>query len=191
MNLKTQHTFHIDLQHHLIGEVRYVPSPNQDARPNEQDLSLIVIHGISLPPGQFGGKGVEQLFTNQLDESEDLYYAEIAHLKVSAHLFIQRTGDLTQFVPFNRRAWHAGVSCYKGREACNDFSIGIELEGMDATPYTASQYQTLTAVIKALKLAYPSLKQQPILGHCDIAPNRKTDPGPYFMWSAIEARNPL
>lgn len=187
MNPYQQQPFTVDLNHHLFQGVRYVPSPNQDERPNEQDLSLIVIHGISLPPGQFGGKGVEQLFTNQLDEAEDLYYADIAHLKVSSHLYIQRSGALTQFVPFNCRAWHAGVSCFEGREKCNDFSIGIELEGTDITPYTASQYQTLKQVIEGLLKAYPSLSKRPIVGHCDIAPQRKTDPGPYFLWQAIDS----
>ncbi|PLA74337.1 1,6-anhydro-N-acetylmuramyl-L-alanine amidase AmpD [Hydrogenovibrio sp. SC-1] len=187
MNSFQPQLFTVDLNHHLFQGVRYVPSPNQDERPNEQDLSLIVIHGISLPPGQFGGKGVEQLFTNQLDETEDFYYAEIAHLKVSSHLYIQRSGALTQFVPFNQRAWHAGVSCFEGRERCNDFSIGIELEGTDTTPYTASQYQTLKQVIEGLLNAYPSLSKRPIVGHCDIAPQRKTDPGPYFVWQAIDS----
>lgn len=185
--VQTPQKLRVNTDKHLFQAVRYVPSPNQDARPNEQDLSLIVIHGISLPPGKFGGQGVEQLFTNQLNPADDLYYAEIAHLKVSAHLYIQRSGALTQFVPFNRRAWHAGESCFDGRDKCNDFSIGIELEGTDETPYTASQYQTLNQVIQALLVAYPSLSVKHILGHCDIAPQRKTDPGPYFVWQVIES----
>lgn len=187
IKVQTPQNLRVDTEKHLFQDVRYVPSPNQDARPNEQDLSLMVIHGISLPPGQFGGQGVEQLFTNQLNPADDLYYAEIAHLKVSAHLYIQRSGALTQFVPFNRRAWHAGESCFDGRDKCNDFSIGIELEGTDDTPYTASQYQTLNQVIQALLAAYPSLSVKHILGHCDIAPQRKTDPGPYFVWQVIES----
>lgn len=180
-------TLRVDPSSHCFQGVRYVPSPNQDSRPDEKDISLVVIHGISLPPGQFGGKGVEQLFTNQLDKAEDLYYADIAHLKVSSHLFIQRSGALIQFVPFNCRAWHAGVSCFEGRERCNDFSIGIELEGTDTTPYTASQYQTLKQVIDGLYAAYPSLSKRPIVGHSDIAPLRKTDPGPYFLWQVIDS----
>ncbi|NCN43105.1 MAG: 1,6-anhydro-N-acetylmuramyl-L-alanine amidase AmpD [Piscirickettsiaceae bacterium CG_4_9_14_3_um_filter_43_564] len=187
MSLQKPQTLSIDLHRHLIREARYVPSPNQDDRPDESDLALIVIHGISLPPGKFGGQGVEQLFTNQLDPSEDLYFAEIAGLKVSSHLYIQRSGALTQFVPFNQRAWHAGESCFEGRDACNDFSIGIELEGTDTTPYTASQYHTLREVIKVLLATYPSLSAQAILGHSDIAPQRKTDPGIAFMWQVIDS----
>jgi len=187
MSLQKPQTLSIDLHRHLIREARYVPSPNQDDRPDESDLALIVIHGNSLPPGKFGGQGVEQLFTNQLDPSEDLYFAEIAGLKVSSHLYIQRSGALTQFVPFNQRAWHAGESCFEGRDACNDFSIGIELEGTDTTPYTASQYHTLREVIKVLLATYPSLSAQAILGHSDIAPQRKTDPGIAFMWQVIDS----
>ncbi|MDG4813012.1 1,6-anhydro-N-acetylmuramyl-L-alanine amidase AmpD [Hydrogenovibrio sp. 3SP14C1] len=171
---------------HVFNEARYIESPNFDNRPDEDDLDLIVVHGISLPPGQFGGPGVEQLFTNQLDPAEDPYYQQIQSLKVSSHLFINRAGTLFQFVPLNRRAWHAGVSNFNGRSACNDFSIGIELEGTDKTPYTASQYKTLKDVISEILKQYPSLSSNHIKGHCDIAPGRKTDPGDYFMWQVLD-----
>lgn len=177
----------VNLQTHLLNGVRYVQSENCDERPQDGEIGLVVIHGISLPPGKFGGQGVEQLFTNQLNPKEDPYYETIAHLKVSAHLFIDRRGEITQFVPFNKRAWHAGVSRYQGRDKCNDFSIGIELEGTDFTPYTASQYESLKHVVQALFNAYPSISKDAVTGHEHIAPGRKNDPGPYFMWSAIRA----
>lgn len=175
----------VDLKTGLLNSVTYIHSPNCDERPEGEVISLVVVHGISLPPGQFGGKGVEQLFTNQLNPSEDPYYQTIGHLKVSSHLFINRRGEITQFVPFDKRAWHAGVSHYQQRDKCNDFSIGIELEGTDQTPYTASQYHALRNVINALLQAYPTIPQEAVTGHEHIAPGRKTDPGPYFMWSAI------
>ena len=179
-------SFTVNPNSHCLEATRFVESPNQDARPDGMPLALIVIHGISLPPNQFGGHGVEQLFTNQLNPDEHPYYAEIAHLQVSAHLFIRRDGEVIQFVPFNRRAWHAGVSEFCGRERCNDFSIGIELEGTDDQPYTDVQYQVLDGVIEALLKAYPSIEPQNLLGHSDIAPGRKTDPGEHFNWSALE-----
>lgn len=172
------------LDHRLEG-ARFIPSPNHDERQTPEDLSLIVIHCISLPPGQFGTEGVTQLFTNALNPDEHPYYAGIAHLRVSAHLLIRRTGELVQYVPFNRRAWHAGVSCYAGREVCNDFSIGIELEGTDDTPYEDIQYERLNAVIDALLTAYPTLSREHITGHEHIAPGRKTDPGVFFEWSRL------
>lgn len=170
---------------HLLDAARFIPSPNRDQRPSPGDIALIVIHCISLPPGQFGGDGVTQLFTNTLDPAEHPYYAGIAHLRVSAHLLIRRTGGLVQYVPFDRRAWHAGVSCYQGREVCNDFSIGIELEGTDDTPYEAIQYDRLNAVIAALLTCYPTLTREHITGHEHIAPGRKTDPGPFFDWARL------
>lgn len=170
---------------HRLEGARLIPSPNHDERQKAEDLSLIVIHCISLPPGQFGTEGVTQLFTNALNPDEHPYYAGIAHLRVSAHLLIRRTGELVQYVPFNRRAWHAGVSCYAGREVCNDFSIGIELEGTDDTPYEDIQYERLNAVIEALLAAYPSLSREHITGHEHIAPGRKTDPGVFFEWSRL------
>lgn len=160
-----------------------IVSPNVDQRPNAQDISLIVIHNISLPPNQYGGDGVIQLFTNKLDPNEHPYYAEIAHLKVSSHFFIRRDGELIQFASCLDRAWHAGVSNWQGRERSNDYSIGIELEGSDFEDFEPAQYTTLQALIKGLSANYPI---QAITGHSDIAPGRKTDPGPYFNWDAIK-----
>ena len=163
--------------------VRYMPSPNCDARPNRRAPTLIVIHGISLPPGQFGGTAVQKLFTNRLRAGDHPYFKKIADLRVSAHLFIRRDGKLIQFVPFHKRAWHAGDSSYCGRKRCNDFSIGIELEGTDRVRYTDAQYTALASSIAALLRAYPSLSVSRIVGHADIAPGRKTDPGPAFDWA--------
>ena len=143
---------------------------------------MIVVHGISLPPGKFGGPEIEALFTNQLDWDAHPYFDEIRGLEVSAHLLIRRDGSVMQFVPFVERAWHAGESCFRGQHRCNDFSIGIELEGEDETPYDDCQYTTLQDVIRALLVAYPDITPREIAGHCDIAPGRKTDPGPAFDW---------
>lgn len=165
-------------------EAKWLASPNFDERPAGTSLDLIVIHGISLPPREFGGQGVLELFTNNLNPAEHPYYAEIAGLKVSAHLFIRRDGELIQFVSFNDRAWHAGVSNFAGRERCNDFSIGIELEGTDDLAYETVQYDKLNQVIQALQQAYPSLTQ--VVGHSDIAPGRKTDPGIAFDWDRVK-----
>ena len=158
------------------------PSPNQNERPAGEQISLLVIHGISLPPDQFSGPGVQQLFCNQLNPSEHPFYEEIKDLRVSAHLFIRRGGGMIQFVPFERRAWHAGVSEFAGREGCNDFSIGIELEGSDERPYTQAQYRALIRVTRLLRQRYPAITPERVVGHCDIAPGRKTDPGPHFDW---------
>lgn len=166
-------------------EAKWVSSPNFDSRPPGLVPDLIVVHGISLPPNQFGGCGVENLFTNRLNPEEDSYYLGLEGLRVSSHLFIRRGGDVIQFVDFNQRAWHAGVSNYQGRDNCNDFSIGIELEGADHICYTASQYQALADAIYALQHAYPSLQDAAIVGHSDIAPGRKTDPGLLFNWQAL------
>ncbi len=166
---------------------RRVPSPNRDARPPGTELDLIVIHGISLPPGRFGGPWIDRLFLNDLPPDEDPYFATIAHLRVSAHVLIDRRGRLTQYVPFTERAWHAGQSAYCGRVACNDFSVGIELEGADDVPYTAKQYRRLAALVRALRRAYPSLARADVVGHSDIAPGRKTDPGPAFDWRRLAA----
>lgn len=176
----------IDAQGWLAG-VRRVASPNCDERPDPQDISLLVIHGISLPPGRFGGPWIDALFTNTLDPDAHPYFATIAALRVSAHLCIRRDGSMTQYVPFARRAWHAGVSSYGGRERCNDFSIGIELEGTDERPYTARQYTRLVAVTRKLLDAYPRLEPARIVGHSDVAPGRKTDPGPSFDWGRLRA----
>jgi AmpD protein len=143
---------------------------------------MIVVHGISLPPGEFGGAQIEALFTNQLDWDAHPYFGEIRGLEVSAHLLIRRDGSLVQFVPFSQRAWHAGESCFRGQHRCNDFSIGIELEGEDETPYDDRQYAALQATILALCDAYPDISPREIAGHCDISPGRKSDPGPAFDW---------
>lgn len=177
--------FHIDKSTALLMDTRYVSSPNCDARPNEEAPSLIVVHGISLPPGEFGGPYIEQLFTNRLQIDEHPAFADLAELKVSSHLLIRRDGEVIQFVPFDRRAWHAGESSYQGRTCCNDFSIGIELEGTDSVPYEVAQYQSLAEVIVCLLHNYPSLRRQAITGHADIAPGRKTDPGPAFDWPKL------
>ncbi len=163
------------------------PSPNCNERPQENGLTrqpeLLVVHNISLPPKCFGGGYIQQFFQNCLAVDEHPYFAEIAALQVSAHLLIDRQGGLTQFVPFDRRAWHAGVSEFAGQSNCNDFSIGIELEGADEVPYTQAQYQALAAVTAALITSYPLLTPQRITGHSDIAPQRKTDPGRAFNWT--------
>ena len=171
----------------LLTGVEYIPSPNCDERPAGQLPELVVVHGISLPPGEFGGPGVVDLFTNRLDPAAHPYYAAIAGLRVSAHLLIRRDGSLIQFVPFHRRAWHAGVSSFAGRSACNDFSVGIELEGTDDCPYEPAQLEQLAMVIRALAAAYPQIAPERVVGHCHVAPGRKTDPGPAFDWPQLHA----
>ncbi len=165
--------------------VRRMPSPNCDERPAHCGVDVIVVHGISLPPGEFGGGYVDALFTNTLDPAAHAYFADIASLRVSAHLLIDRTGDVTQYVPFDRRAWHAGESCFQDRQRCNDFSVGIELEGTDDLPYEDIQYQRLAAVIRALMRRWPDITPERIVGHNDIVPGRKTDPGPAFDWKRL------
>lgn len=165
----------------LAGAER-IPSPNQDARPPGDTISLLVIHAISLPPGEFGGNAVIDLFTNRLDPAAHPYFATLAGTRVSAHFLVRRDGALIQFVSCHARAWHAGVSCWKGRERCNDFSLGIELEGDDFTPFSDAQYATLDALVERLCQHFPLAD---IVGHADISPARKTDPGPYFDWSRI------
>jgi len=172
----------------LIRPAAQCLSPNQDDRPAETEPELIVIHGISLPPGEFGGPHIEHLFLNCIDRSAHPYFDEIGDMHVSAHLLIRRDGALIQFVPFGRRAWHAGQSSFRGRSCCNDFSIGIELEGEDNLPYADEQYIELAAVIEALIVTYPALDTRAIAGHCDIAPRRKTDPGPAFDWLRLYDR---
>ena len=166
---------------HLLEGVNYLPSDNHNQRP-DAEISLVVIHNISLPPGEFGQGHIEDFFTNRLDVDAHPYFQRIKDLRVSAHLLIKRDGEITQFVPFNKRAWHAGASSYQGRENCNDFSIGIELEGTDHGSYTEAQYQTLNQTLKVLKSSYPITD---IVGHSDIAPGRKTDPGEAFDWSKL------
>jgi AmpD protein len=165
----------------MLGALQ-VTSPNFDARPDGIAADLIVVHGISMPPGEYGGPWVDRLFTNCLPPDEHPYFAEVAHLRVSAHLLIRRDGGVTQYVSFNARAWHAGRSSFEGREACNDFSIGVELEGTDETPYTDAQYAALAGVVAALCAAYPNLSADRLVGHSDIAPGRKSDPGAAFDW---------
>jgi len=165
--------------------VHHHPSPHYDERPKAVEIELLVIHAISLPPGQFGGPFIEQLFTHRLNKNEHPYFADIADLRVSAHLLIRRLGEITQYVSFQQRAWHAGLSSFAGRSRCNDFSIGIELEGCDDVPYTDEQYQQLVRVINILQQAWPILTHDRIVGHCDIAPGRKTDPGLAFDWGRL------
>ena len=160
-------------------------SPNFEERPVQGDIRLLVIHAISLPPGRYGGGYIQQFFTNQLDPENHEYFAEIRDLRVSAHCLIQRDGHLTQFVSFNDRAWHAGVSCWNGEQNCNDFSIGIELEGCDEDAFDVRQYQQLSALVIALRKQYPAISEQSICGHSEIAPGRKTDPGPNFDWNRL------
>ncbi len=169
-----------------LVEARHVPSPHYDCRPDDESPSLLVVHNISLPPGEFGGPWIDALFTGTLDPSADPYFAGIAHLRVSAHCLIRRDGEIVQYVPFDKRAWHAGVSSYQGRERCNDFSIGIELEGTDDLAYTDAQYRQLAAVTGTVIELYPAIADN-MTGHSDIAPERKTDPGPAFDWDKFRA----
>jgi N-acetyl-anhydromuramoyl-L-alanine amidase len=163
------------------------PSPNRDARPAGTVVDLLVIHNISLPPGEFGGPWIDDLFLARLDPEAHPYFRAIAGVSVSAHLLIRRDGRCIQYVPFGERAWHAGASCFAGRERCNDFSIGIELEGSDDLPFETNQYRALAEVVRALMTAYPGIRPDRIVGHSDIAPGRKTDPGPHFDWPRLLA----
>ncbi len=167
-----------------LSGVRRIASPNSDARPPGTAIELLVIHNISLPPGEFGGEAVAQLFTNTLDTASHPYYAQIKGLRVSAHFLIRRDGAIIQFVPCGRRAWHAGASSWQGRSACNNFSIGIELEGSDHVPFSDRQYAALARLTRLLRRRYPI---RAIVGHSDIAPGRKTDPGPCFDWPRCRA----
>lgn len=165
-----------------LREARRVPSPNYGPRPVACAVELLVVHNISLPPRCYGGDCIERFFTNCLDWDEHPYFEEIRGVEVSAHLLIQRSGAMLQFVNFGARAWHAGESCFEGRSNCNDFSIGIELEGADDDPYTDAQYAALSGVSNLLIRHYQGMSAQNVVGHCDIAPGRKTDPGPAFDW---------
>ncbi len=165
-----------------LPDIKRTPSPNCDARPDPQDISLLVVHSISLPPNEFGGEAVEAFFQNRLDSTQHPYFAQIADLRVSAHVFIQRNGDAQQFVALEQRAWHAGISSFHGREQCNDFSIGIELEGSDDHAFTEQQYAKLTKITRQAQKRYPMITKDRIVGHNDIAPGRKSDPGPFFKW---------
>lgn len=177
----------VDATQGILERARQVASPNYDERPQGDAPQLIVVHGISLPPGEYGGPWIDRLFTNSLPPDAHPYFATITGMKVSSHLLIQRDGGVVQYVPFHRRAWHAGASNYCGRERCNDFSIGIELEGTDDSAYEPAQYRSLRNAILALCAAYPSLSLERIAGHSDIAPGRKTDPGPAFDWPRLRA----
>ncbi len=170
----------------LLQPARTLCSPHHDERPQPLTIDMIVVHNISLPPGQFGGDAIERFFCGELDMTTHPYFMQIAALRVSAHLLIQRTGEIIQFVPFHQRAWHAGESSFQGKSRCNDFSIGIELEGTDDLPFEILQYQQLAGVIKALLQAYPDITRDRIVGHSDIAPVRKTDPGPAFDWNYLK-----
>jgi AmpD protein len=180
-------TIRVDPATDLLVGARQVLSPHVDARPSGVTLELIVVHGISLPPREFGGPWIDRLFTGNLPRDAHAFFAEIAGLRASAHALIRRDGETVQYAPFSARAWHAGQSQYQGRAGCNDFSIGIELEGVDDLPYEAAQYRSLAALIAALLAAYPSLSRERIVGHSDIAPGRKSDPGPAFDWPRLRA----
>jgi len=167
----------------LLEGVRDCPSPNQDARPPGCTVDLLVIHNMSLPPGEFGGNWIDALFQNRLDPRAHPYFASIAQMRVSAHLLVRRDGSRVQYVPLERRAWHAGVSSFRGRSACNDFSVGIELEGTDDIAFTDAQYLSLVGVTRQILALYPAITPERIVGHSDIAPGRKTDPGSAFDWA--------
>ncbi len=177
--------YRIDVAEGRIVGVRWRPSPHRDARPDGSDLELIIVHGISLPPRVFGTPWPEALLAGAGLPEEAWVGEDLRTLQVSAHLLINRRGEMVQFVPFHERAWHAGRSFWRGRSACNDFAVGIELEGADDVPYTDAQYITLASVVRSLRAAYPSLAHAPLVGHSDVAPGRKTDPGPAFLWTRL------
>jgi AmpD protein len=163
----------------VIAQLRYIPSPNCDDRPADAPIELLVVHNISLPPGEFGGPGIIELFTNRLNAAAHPFYREITQLRVSAHFLVRRDGEIIQFVPCAKRAWHAGVSSWHGREQCNDYSVGVELEGTDDMPFADIQYEHLAHLVRTLQTIYAFAG---MVGHSDIAPARKTDPGPCFDW---------
>lgn len=170
----------------LLTPAYYAPSQHCDLRPDNTTIDMVVIHGISLPPNEFGNEAIEAFFCGKLDHSAHPYFATIKDMRVSAHLLIDRQGKITQFVPFFKRAWHAGESTFQGKTQCNDFSIGIELEGTDEIPYEPIQYQQLAKVIGSLREIYTGISRSRIVGHSDIAPGRKTDPGPHFDWKYLD-----
>lgn len=180
-------TLTVDPATGLIAGARFVPSPNCDDRPAGCVPELVVVHGISLPPGEFGGPWIEKLFTNSLPPFAHPYFATLHDTRVSAHAVVRRDGSVIQFVPTGRRAWHAGESAWRGRSACNDFSIGIELEGTDTAAYEDVQYAVLARLVAGLSDAYPGLQPDALAGHADIAPHRRTDPGPAFDWPRLRA----
>lgn len=179
-------SFKINLLTGLLEPITYCPSPHYDERPEGIAIDMVVVHNISLPPGQFGTQTVQDFFCGKLDATAHPALPEIASLRVSAHLFIRRTGEILQFVPFMKRAWHAGESFFQGKTRCNDFSIGIELEGTDDLPFETVQYHRLGQVICLLRQAYPAITLERIVGHEQIAPGRKTDPGPFFNWDYLK-----
>jgi len=179
---------HIDSKTGLLRDVCQIPSPNCDMRPVGVEIDLVILHNISLPPAEFGGPYIEALFTNTLDDTCHPYFQTIMHLRVSAHCLIRRGGEIIQFVPFIKRAWHAGVSSFQGRAQCNDFSIGIELEGADEIPYTLQQYDALVALLKTLQISYPGISFNRLVGHSTVAPGRKTDPGAAFDWKLLREK---
>ena len=181
---KMKMSLQLDHAQGLLKAAKQVPSPNCDERPEGVGVEALIIHAISLPPGEYGGNYVEQFFCNKLDSDRYPYFKEVSEIQVSSHFYIRRGGELVQFVPIHKRAWHAGASCCLGREAVNDFSIGIELEGCDEDRFEMAQYQTLTELTQILFTAIPALSVEHIYGHADIAPGRKTDPGPGFDWQA-------
>ncbi len=176
----------MSINQHWLTNITKTPSPNCNNRPDPTDISLLVIHCISLPPGEFDNTYIDQLFCNSLNPDDHPYFKEIHQLTVSAHLLIKRNGSCVQYVPFDKRAWHAGESNYDGQNNCNDFSIGIELEGTESVAYTEAQYERLIVVINTLLKTYPKLSRQRITGHSEIAPGRKTDPGASFDWQKIK-----
>jgi len=175
------------IQNFRLSEAQFLESPNQSPRSLDIKPDLVIIHNISLPPGEYGGGYIAKLFNNTLDPSDHSYFEQIHAFKVSSHLLIERDGLVTQFVPFNQKAWHAGESAYCGRGNCNDFSIGIELEGTDFEPFTETQYIALIEITRLLLVNYPSLNHDRIVGHSDVAPGRKTDPGPFFDWARYKS----
>lgn len=169
----------------LLDECKQCLSPNHDSRPENTTIDLIVVHSISLPPGEYGGEAIEHFFQNKLDKNAHPYFSEIHQMQVSSHVLIKRSGEIVQFVPFHQRAWHAGQSNYQGRERCNDFSIGIELEGTDMDSFEDIQYQQLTQLVDTLRSTYPTIAEN-ITGHSDISPGRKKDPGTGFDWHKLK-----
>lgn len=178
---------HYKLNDGWLDPVRRLPSPNCDLRPQDVEIDLLVIHNISLPPGKYGGPWIDALFTNTLDFDIDPFFNGLRETRVSSHLLIDRNGNVTQYVPFQMRAWHAGESCYEARNRCNDFSIGIELEGSDDSAYEKIQYQQLAAITLKIMAHYPRVTGDRVVGHCDIAPQRKTDPGAAFDWQYLHS----
>ena len=178
----------MEIKNHILQDIKFLKSPNFNERPANTEINLLAIHSISLPPKKYNTDHIEKFFMNELDFRLDDFYKEIVSLKVSSHLLIKRTGEIIQFVPFNHRAWHAGESTYQGRDDCNDFSIGIELEGTENSEYEKPQYLTLIKLIHALMNEYPSITRESIVGHSDIAPDRKKDPGIKFDWEFLKSK---